>query len=378
MSVDSRNILLKLVRMAMGWEDDYSLPNEINWAELLKLANEQGVGAIALDGYTLFLKQNPGIVSIFSKPDNENLAVDAFSIIGSYESSNKLMIKALKSLSSILFGKGIPFLLMKGLSCGRYYPIPEHRACGDIDIYPGTRFDDSNKALAEAGISSDLYYYRHSASYIHNVMIENHRVLCDLRGPKNQVKKFEALLEETAAKSLALGKEIKISGECIHGAIVPSADFNVLFLPWHVSAHFAYERVTLRHLLDWALFLINDGKDISLEQFQKAKKKFTYGFSAFADILTNLAIRYLKIPVDNIPQQIVDDAENFDNNLADRVFDYMFNGKLRQRDSRVWKFRLNNVKRIWQERWKYRNLYGMSAIHFLYYKTLGVFNKTGE
>lgn len=49
--IDSREILLKLVRLAMGWECDYKLPDGIDWAEVLELSSEQGIAAIILDGY---------------------------------------------------------------------------------------------------------------------------------------------------------------------------------------------------------------------------------------------------------------------------------------------------------------------------------------
>ena len=48
--IKNREILLKLVRVAMGWETDFLLPDDINWKEVFVLAQEQGVNAISLDG----------------------------------------------------------------------------------------------------------------------------------------------------------------------------------------------------------------------------------------------------------------------------------------------------------------------------------------
>lgn len=253
-----------------------------------------------------------------------------------------------------------------------------HRPCGDIDIYPGDRFIESNKALKAAGIDVDPYYYRHTASIVKGVMVENHRILGDLRGPHRQTRAFEIQLELEARKNIKEGIDVIFCGKIITGAKYPTANFNALFLPWYVSAHFAFERVTLRHLLDWALFLLNEGKDIDLDMFCKAKAKYTYGYSKFADILTNLSIRNLKIPIDSIPTEILDDAQAFDTSLADKVFDYMFVGQLRERDDNVWKFRWNNVKRIWKERWKYKELYNMTTIGFLSTKVVSIVCRVGE
>lgn len=131
----------------------------------------------------------------------------------------------------------------------------------------------------------DPYYYRHSASIIDGVMIENHKILGDLRGPKKQTRELEEWLKREANKSIEGGKNVNVMEHDIPRGVFPSANFNALFLPWHVSAHFAFERVTLRHLLDWALFLNKDGKDVDVELFRNAKNKFSYGYSKMADVL---------------------------------------------------------------------------------------------
>lgn len=219
------------------------------------------------------------------------------------ESSYKQHLDTLKELGNVLQKAGVPFLLMKGFACGKYYPIPRHRPCGDIDIYPGEWFEKSNDAFKEAGIGVDMHYYRHSVSYVKDVMVENHRVLGDLRGPRKQTKALEAQLDSEAEWSFYSGQQAVVDGVERQGGKFPTADFSALFLPWHVSAHFAFEKVTIRHLLDWALFLTHDGKHIDVEKFREAKRKYTFGYSKFADLLTALALKYLKVPADDIPHQ---------------------------------------------------------------------------
>lgn len=362
----------------MGWENDFSLPKDVNWSEVLTIAQDQGVDAIALDGLEFYLSKLPQNSTFKHSEESKRILLESIGGLQMVEVNHSNHLTALIELSDILKKKDIPFLIMKGFACGQYYPNPKHRPCGDIDIYPGDKFDESNKALEEAGIEVEPDYYRHTASFIKNVMIENHRVLCDLRGPKKQTQMLEEWLESEANKSLKQGKPAWILNQTINGVFFPTANFNALFLPWHVSAHFVFEKVTLRHLLDWALFLTHDGREINESLFSNAKKEFTYGFSKVADALTNLSIRYLNIPTDDIPATIVEDAISFDNELADRLFEYMFEGKPRERDENVWKFRLNNVKRIWKERWKYEKFYGMSAFSFLMYKVKGASFHVGE
>lgn len=378
MAANSRSVLFKLVRMAMGWETDFSLPDDVNWKSVLNLALKQGVYAVAMDGYEFYLKNNPSAQSFLDIQGNEALKEDAFYTIQDTETIYSQHYIALTALSEILAKSDIRFLLLKGFSCAQYYPLPEHRCCGDIDIFPGYRYSECNEALNSSGITTDQHYYRHSVAEIYDVNIENHRVLCDLRGPKKQTRALEAQLKNEAIKCINNNPNAVVWGKEVDLCVFPSANFNALFLPWHVSAHFEFERVTLRQLLDWALFLIHEGKYIDINIFREAKKKYTYGFSKFADILTNLSLRYFNIPSETIPQEILEDASSFDNDLADKVLDYMFVGQPRERDDNVWKFRLNNIRRIYKDRWKYRQLYDMSMISFMYYKVIGVLFGVGE
>lgn len=372
---NSRDILLKLVRIAMGWEVDFSLPKDVDWKEVLSLSQEQGVNAIAVDGLEIWMKKVP---QLLSSSKDKQILLEAIGLLQMVEVNNLHQLSALKKLSQILSGKEIPFMIMKGFACAQYYPNPQHRPCGDIDIYPGDRFQESNQALQEAGVNVDPHYYRHSVSYINGIMIENHCVLGDLRGPKKQTRMFECLLEELAKKSIGLGGKAYVGDQEIYCGVFPSADFNALFLPWHLSAHLEFERVTLRHLLDWALFISHKGKDVNLDLFSNAKKTYTFGYGKIADILTSLSLRYLKMPVGDIPLRIIEEAVNVDDHLSDKVFNYMFDGVPRERNSNIWLFRLNNVKRIFNEGWKYKEIYGVSSIKFLLYKIRGAFFNVGD
>lgn len=372
--MQAADVIFKLIRIALGWESDYTLPNDINWEEVLRIANEQGVFAIIIDGYDIYISKNPKAKNTLFT--NEEIKTTVFSQIGFAEMNYYRHLAAIAELDEVLSGRCIPYLLLKGLACGQFYPNPHHRPCGDIDIYPGDRFEESNKALKDNGIVVDKdYYYRHSASTIKDVTIENHRVLGDLRGPRRQTKDFEALLESEAINSINRGKSISLEGVILKGAVIPTADFNALFLPWHVSAHFALERVTLRQLLDWALFLDKEGQYISVELFRSAKKRYTFGYSKFADILTALALKYLKLPEGSIPLPIIQDAINTDDSLITKVYNYIFEGQPILTEKNIWKTRFNNFKRIWRERWKYKEIFGVSTLAFMYYKATGaIFN----
>ncbi len=138
---NSRDILLKLVRLAMSWENDYILPEDVDWAEVLDLSSEQGVVAIMLDGYETLTHRTPSVNGGLNIPQNKTLLLQAIGQVPIIESTYKQHLDALKELGNELQEAGVPFLLMKGFACGQYYPIPQHRLCGDIDIFPGEWFE---------------------------------------------------------------------------------------------------------------------------------------------------------------------------------------------------------------------------------------------
>ena len=371
MMSDARSTLLSVVQFALGWRKDYSIPNDVNWKKVISLAQEHGVLAIFADGYEKCLTNIQG-----QWPKMEQaLTLEMVGNVCLYENTYSQHLKALSQLSRIFDKSEISFLVMKGLSCGNYYPVPKHRPCGDIDIFAGENFESSNASLKASGFNVELHYYRHTVSSIYGVTIENHRILCDLRGPRKQTKEFEALLKKYASKSLTQGE---LYGKDFPSAHYPVADFNALFLPWHVSAHFEFERVTLRHLLDWALFLEKDGNKIDIGLFREAKHKYTFGYGPFADILTDISIRYLGLPKEVLPIEIVADAEKCDKRLSDRVFDRMFEDTIPASDTNIWRERWKLFKYIWNDGWKYRGLYGMNPMKFMLYKIYGVLFKVGE
>lgn len=371
----SQNTLLRLLQIAIGWEQSIMLPLTIDWDEVVLMAEQQNVLPIMADGYGIYLINNPGAQSFLSKKENEENKIKILSATCVSENVFLLHSRVLGILSKVFDKAKISYIVMKGMSCGKYYPVPNHRQCGDIDIYPGDAFEESNKALEKAGIHVEPHYYRHTASVIQGVTIENHRILCDLRGPKKQTHSFESLLKTLAQDSVKNGE---LYGKDYPQAHFPSADFNAHFLPWHVSAHFEFERVTLRHLLDWALFLYHDGNKINVSLLRESKKKFTYGFGPFADILTYLSIRYLNLPVDSLPIEIVEDANSVNKELAEKVLDRMFEATEPASDSNVWRERWKLFKYVWKDGWKYRGLYGMSPIRFMLYKLYGVLFRVGE
>jgi len=128
------------------------------------------------------------------------------------------------------------------------YPVPEHRPCGDIDIWLYGRQQEADALLRrEKGIAIDEEKHLHTVFRIDGVMVENHYDFLNVHAhPSN--RQLERMLRTYAAQP---GEEIDVEGATV---VLPSADFNALFLLRHAAAHFAAAEIGVRHLLDWVVF----------------------------------------------------------------------------------------------------------------------------
>ena len=86
-------------------------------------------------------------------------------------------------------------------------------------------------------------------------MVENHYDIVNRYAGKS------GRMEDDMFKQMATEgrKEVVVDGIKVY---LPSATFNGIFLLRHASAHFAGSHITLRHLLDWALFVDKQWKEI--------------------------------------------------------------------------------------------------------------------
>lgn len=282
------------------------------------------------------------------------------------ERRQKKQLEVSQKLSTWLEERNIVAILMKGNSIGRYYPNPIHRECGDIDIYAGIdAYKDVNQVIIDHNGEVVEDYYRHAHCSLGGVTIENHLVISDIR-----VKQDDLLLEETLKVE---AKKILESGK--YGLIYPNANFNALFLSWHAASHFMFEKIQLRHIYDWKVFLENEGRGVDADWYMRVKSKVSYG--KFADILTTMVVMLFEVDRDSLPEVFTQGLDTLDDKLVDRVISYIFESERNVKEVSVWKHRFNLATRAIKDRWKFKEIYGMSMLRMLWMRTVWVL-KNGE
>lgn len=332
----TENILFQLIRIAIGTESAESFhADDIEWGKLYALARKQGVLAITFDGLTRVFEVDKEFAKTLPQPLKLQWINALFTIEQRYDHARNVCAELAEKWAE----QGIKTLCLKGMAFSTYYPMPNHRECGDFDCYLYDDYDKGNDIARELGAKLDESMYKHSEMIYRKVMIENHRFIVAVRGGK-KMKNLHALLDHIARNE----ERKSIFNTKIE---MPSAMFNALFLNHHALTHFLSEGIRLRHLLDWALFLKTEQSKLDWVRFYELCEE--YDMRAFVDCMTALAMEVCGVEIEN-------EAVAKSSPYAERVLDSIINedNAVFSQSVGAWRKRVMLVKNIFASRWKYR------------------------
>lgn len=244
-----------------------------SWERIYRMAADHGLSAVVWDGICrLPAAQQP------PRETRIRWALSAEKLEERYRHQQQTASKLAARFSE----EGLRMLLLKGLGLSRDYPLPEHRECGDIDIYLYGQSDKGDRILHEIGAHLYFDVPKHSEYVWDGVLIENHRTILNVRRNRTE-RELNALLVRLLEKDGTHG--------LVPGIQTPPATFNAIFLIRHAAVHFQKEGIVLRHLCDWACFLTRHWDEIDHALFRTAMED--YRMDRFADLMTAAAVEYL-------------------------------------------------------------------------------------
>ena len=136
----------------------------------------------------------------------------------------------------------VPYVILKGTTAAKYYPHPEYRAQGDIDIMTRREdFEHACRELEENGwkettSEQDQKRGRHRSFQKGSIIVENHAFFASMNDPV-KAKVFDDLIIENITENHILPDLI-----------------NGLVLIDHVNQHLE-EGIGLRQIIDWMMFV---------------------------------------------------------------------------------------------------------------------------
>lgn len=259
------SLILQLVRLGIG-HGLGPVPPTIDWEKVHAQASEQGVTAIVWDSVLKLYDQ--GLLT-----NGRHLEVPLKkqwigTVLQGYEQKYEDYRKAIGKLAYFYNHHGFRLMVLKGFGLSLNYPVPEHRPCGDIDIWAFGKYQEADAIVEkELGIPIDKTHHHHTVFTFRGYSVENHYDFVNVHGHRSSAK------IEKIFKQLAESDEYStvIDGEKVY---LPSPDLHALFLLRHTMSHFASTSMSLRQILDWGFFVEKNTDSIHWDWLQNVLEQF--------------------------------------------------------------------------------------------------------
>ena len=248
------NYLFELLRSELwGTGLSFSQLSHTEFEELMEMAGEQTVTGLVGD---CLIKNN-------IKLERED-ALGLYAKMKAIEKANARVNENLVSFVNFMERKGIDYIIVKGQVAGSFYPNPDARMSGDVDLYFVGENYEKIKGLVEQRLGKQLSKLsdgKHVEFEVNGVIFELHDKLSRLATRKHQAYWDQmidnAILEGTETVMIN-GKEIKTL----------SATYNAMYIFVHLFYHMTASGVGLRQLCDWAMILAQSAFQDSSSKFQ--------------------------------------------------------------------------------------------------------------
>lgn len=259
------SLILQLVRIGIG-HGLGPVPPTIDWEKIHAQASEQGVTAIVWDAVLKLYDQ--GLLT-----DGRHLEVLLKkqwigTVLQGYEQKYEDYRKAIGKLAYFYNHHRFRLMVLKGYGLSLNYPVPEHRPCGDIDIWAFGKYQEADAIVEkELGIPIDKTHHHHTVFTFRGYSVENHYDFVNVHGHRSSAK-IEKIFKQLAESDECF---TVIDGEKVY---LPSPDLHALFLLRHTMSHFASTSMSLRQILDWGFFVEKNTDSIHWDWLQDMLEQF--------------------------------------------------------------------------------------------------------
>ena len=299
---------LALVRAGLWEQDVRLLPHQdIEWREIYRLATEQSVLGLVVDGLEHSEVKPPQV-----------LLLQWIGKLQQIEQRNKAMNAFIAESIGTLREQDIYALLVKGQGVAQCYEKPLWRPSGDIDYFLSK--DDYGKAVAffKNKYSNNKDGGRYSQEYVFYTdqwMIEVHGSLRTCLSSK--IDK----VVDTVQKSVFYGGNVRPWDNNGTLVFLPAPNEDVFLVFTHFIKHFYKEGMSLRQVCDWCrlLWTYRESQNYGKLEFWINKAGLMKEWQAFAA----LAVKYLGMPAEAMPFFNLNDNLN---KKAEKLMEFILGG----------------------------------------------------
>ena len=296
--------LMRLVGAAAQGKAASELPDDLNWQKIEQLANEQAVQTLL--GYALKLSSGLACPEELRKRLVSQMRQLAF--------SNNAWKASILRLIRQMNDAGIPALLIKGYAVADCYAAPDSRMSGDTDLLIDAKDEKRACAFMEA-----------NGFAVERRWTNGHHDVC--QHPQLGCVELHVMLYDEIVEDVWFGRMDGREFVCEPAIEVVTQDGSyrtlghtdhMIFLMLHLIKHFIMTGMSLRMMLDVALFFSHHAEKIDSARFWKTMESLKYG--TIAQSILWAMVRYCGIDAASIPglceacpeqvDMILDDLEN--------------------------------------------------------------------
>jgi len=313
-------ILFQMLRRSILPQNDAEQLNidfsEEEWGKLVRITEKHGVFSLL---YSLLYEQ----LHSMSRWSEKIEKASTKTVLQQYR-----LLFLSKYLIEVLEGEEIPVVLLKGVTIGGYYPVPELRNSGDVDLLllNMEQEEKAKKLLEKCGYQlKEEQFVVHHVCYTtpEGIDIELHTMMAEpFDNDKTNACLKKAFVEASKQKDVmdVMGVTLPV----LRGAFYP---YELLL---HMLQHFLRSGFGLKLLCDWVMFwqkgLTEEEQELYLNLVEET------GIKGFSDVVTLTCIQFLGLaeslvswmnlkqdyPVEEFLREILD-AEEFGNSNKNRM-----------------------------------------------------------
>lgn len=279
-----------------------------DWGKVARLAKSQSVLGVVGD----VMLSDKRIAAQLSAEMKTKIKTFIMANMMTHGKLNGVLINVVSHLSAA----GIRSVLLKGQGLAQYYPKPELRQCGDIDLYVGLeRYADSYDVVKPLARQIDdrkaLEVGKHYDFFVGKVAVEMHRY-----SDRYPTPKLDRIYQEVSLKGLNEDLvPLMFSGQTVY---TPSDEYNAFYIFSHLFHHFLINGLGARQLCDWMLFLRARSSHIDMSSLETILRRLDMlkPWQAFGCVL----VKYFGMPAESFP--FYDSAqEHKADNIVRRLLD---------------------------------------------------------
>ena len=197
---------------------------------------------------------------------------------------------------SLMEQAGIPYYLLKGISLATYYPVPEYRKLGDVDLYipDPDALRKAEEILEANGFVLNPELSDHHVTYLYTFPKTGRTYILELHFRIVGVYQYDKANQmiDSVFSADRITPEYQTVGDTTY-RVLPPTEYTFYMLH-HMLKHYLFSGFGIRLLCDFTLFLISRKNDIDFDQLHNwcKESKITH----FYEIIIECLHSYLGLP----------------------------------------------------------------------------------